>query len=248
MSGTLLFDGTDLASLCIVEDLSDFWSTSDLRGDLPVYAGTPGAVAISRPVAFKTCSGQLTIADDTLADIEDGVAAVKAVLDLGRSQTLTRRKITGSGNLDATQTAIVRSAEERWLGDAACTLLIGVDLLDGVWYGSAVPIGSAAGSQSIAGDAPTHRMTITLASGGPTRTITNTTTGHAFTYSATVPASGVLVDVEARTAVDLSTSPATDVSQYLSWTKFYPMRFQPGTNVLTVSAGSASVSYQPAYQ
>jgi hypothetical protein len=244
-TGTLLFSGTDLASLCIVEDLSDFWSSSDLRGDLASYPGVDGTANAARPIASKLCSGQVSVVGDTLTATEDAVAALKAILRAGRSQTVTRRKIVTAGNLDVTQSAIVRTAAERWLSNSACTLLLGVELLDGPWYGAAVTIAVAAGTQTIVGDVRTHRMTLTLAAGAA-RTIANTTTGHSFTFGTTVPSGGVLIDVEARTATAITGG--ADVSAYLSWTKTYPMQFEPGSNVLTVSAGSASISYQPAYQ
>jgi hypothetical protein len=169
---------------------------------------------------------------------------VKAILRVGQSQTLTRRKITSGGNLDATQTAIVRTAAERWLSDTACTLLLSVETLDGPWYGSAVSISSAAGTQTITGEAHTRKMTLTLAAGAA-RTVTNTTNGYAFTFSTTVPTGGILVDVVARTATAITGG--ADYSGYLSWTKLAPLQLEPGTNILTVSAGTASISYQPAY-
>lgn len=242
-TGTLLFGGTDLASLCIIEDLSDFWSSSDARGDLPTFPGLPGALALQRPVSSKVASGRVTYVADTLAEVEDGVAAVKALLRRGVQQTVTRRKVTGTGNLDATQTVIVRTVEERWLGGAACTLLFGAELCDGVWYGSSVNIASAAGTQSIAGEEPTRRMTITLATGAA-RTVTNTTNGYAFTYSNSVPTGGVVVDVEARTAEKVT---GGDVSSNLSWSKVHPFQLEAGSNTITLNAGTASIDYQPAY-
>lgn len=244
MSGTLLFSGTDLATVCIVEDLSDFWSSTDLRGDLSTSPGVDGAEGAPRPWASKVCSGQVTVADDTLAAAEDAVAALKAVLRMGLSQTVTRRKVTGAGNLDATQTAIVRTTAERWIGDAACTLLLGVELLDGLWYGAEVAVASAAGVQDIEGDLPTRRMTLTLAAGAA-RTVTNTTNGYWFTFSAAVPTGGVVIDVEARTAK--AVTGGADYSRYLSWGKSHPFQLDAGANTITVSSGTASIDYQPAY-
>jgi hypothetical protein len=245
VSDTLLFSGTDLATVCTVQDLDEFWSSSDQRGDLPAFPGVDGVESGYRPVSAKVASGQVAIIGSSRADVHDGIAATKALLQVGRPQVLTRRKVTGAGNLDATQTAIVRNVDERRLGDRGVALILAVELLDGVWYGSALTISSAAGTQSIAGDVRTRRMTLTLAAGAA-RTIENTTNGHKFTFGTTVPSGGVLVDVEARTATALTGG--ADMSAYLSWTKFFPFQLEPGSNVLTVSAGSASISYQPAYQ
>ena len=245
MSGTLLFSGTDLASVCIVEDLSDFWSSSDVRGDLPVYAGASGAMATRRPVASKLCSGQVSVVDDTLAAIEDGVSAVKTLLREGIPQTVTRRKVTGSGNLDVTQTAIVRTAAERWQGSGACTLLIGVELCDGAWYGSSTAI-AAVGAVTIKGDLPTRRITATIAAGAVNPVVTNTTNGYTFRYVGTVPAGGLLVDVATRRATGITGS--VDLSANLKWSKGDPFQLDPGANTLTISTGTASFTYLPAYQ
>ena len=243
-TGTLLFSGTDLATLCDVEDLSEFWSASDLAGELPSFPGRSGALALQRPTSAKIANAQVTVAADTLAEVEDGVAAVKALLAVNVEQTVTRRKITGSGSLDVEQSAIVRRPEERWLAGAACTLIIAVELLDGLWYGDAVNIASAAGTQTVGGEAPTAKMTATLAAGAA-RTVTNTSNGYSFTFSTTVPTGGVVVDVGARTAKKVSDN--TDMSAYLSWNKVQPFQLEAGSNTITVSAGTASIDYQPAY-
>lgn len=243
-TGALLFSGTDLASVCIVEDLSDFWSSSDVRGDLPVYAGASGATAQRRPVASKLCSGQVSVVDDTLAAIEDGVAAVKALLREGIPQTVTRRKVTGAGNLDVTQTAIVRTAAERWQGSGACTLLLGVELCDGLWYGSSTVIATV-GAVTIKGDLPTRRVTATIAAGAVNPVVTNTN-GYTFRYIGTIPAGGLLVDVATRRAAGITGS--VDLSANLRWSKDAPFQLDPGANTLTISTGSASFTYLPAYQ
>jgi hypothetical protein len=243
-TGTLLFSGTDLATVCIVEDLSDFWSTSDLRGDLPTSAGVPGAAPLRRPVASKVRSGQVTVADgDTLAELEDGVAAVKALLKINRAQVATRRKITGAGNLDTTQTVIVRGAEERWLGDAACTLILSVETCDGPWYGVSEAIADV-GAVTIKGDSPTRKITATLSAGAVDPVVSNTN-GYSFRFVGTVPAGGVLVDVLARTATGITGS--VPLSSSLRWSKDDPFQLDSGAQTLAVSAGSASFTYSPAY-
>lgn len=246
MSGTLLFSGTDLASLVdVVEDLSDFWTGADSRGDLSMSAGASGATASSRPVDSKVRTAQVTMADAaTLAATEDKIAALKAVLRPGRPQTVTRRKVTGAGNLDTTQTAIVRPAiEERWLTATGCTLLIAVETLDGPWYGASESI-AAAGTVTVKGDLSTRSITATLSAGAVNPVITNTN-GYTFRYVGTVPAGGVTVDVKARKATKVSDS--SDVSSALKWSKDAPFQLDPGSQAITVSAGTVSFTYLPAY-
>jgi hypothetical protein len=167
----------------------------------------------------------------------------------GRTVTLSRVVPDPEGaDANVTQTTTARRQADRpqWLeGNRRVNLDIDWLITEGLWYGDAVAIASAAGVQTIKGDLPTHRMTLTLAAGAA-RTVTNTTNGHWFTFGTTVPAGGVLIDVEARTATAITAG--TDMSRYLSWGKTYPMRLNPGSNTLTVSAGTASISYQPAYE
>lgn len=242
---TLLLSGTDLASVCIIEDLSDFWSSSDPRGDLPVYAGASGAGAARRPMASKVRTGVVTTFEaSSLAVIEDGVADIKTLLQINRAQTATRRKVTGAGNLDATQTVIVRSAEERWVGNVSCTLILSVETLDGCWYGASESI-AAAGTVTVKGDASTRSITATLAAGAVNPVVTNTTNGYTFRYVGTVPAGGVTVDVKAHNATKVSDS--SDVSSALKWSKDAPFQLDPGSQTITVSAGTVSFTYLPAY-
>lgn len=246
--GTLLFGATDLASLCTVEDLTDFWSSSDLRGDLSASAGVDGVTSSPRPVASKVCSGSVVVSGESRADTEDAVADLKAVLRTGASQTVTRRRIVSAGNLDTSQTAIVRNAEERWLGHYDCRLLLGVELLDGLWYGTSQNIASAAGTQSIAGDTRTRKITATLSAGAVNPVITNTTegNGYSFRYVGTVPPGDVEVDVLTRRVTGLTGS--VDLSGNLRWSKSDPFQLDPGDNTITVSSGTCALDYYPAYQ
>lgn len=243
--GTLLLSGTDLASVCIVEDLSDFWSSADVRGDLPVYAGIPGATPFRRPRSATVRSGQVRVNGANLAATEDAVAAVKAVLREGQSQTATRRKITGAGNLDATQAVIVRSAAERWISPGACTLILSVETLDGVWLGASTAI-AAVGTVAVKGELPTRAITATISGGAANPVVTNTSNGgYTFRFVGTVPTGGVLVDVMARTAI--AVTGGANLSSSLKWSKDAPFQLDPGSQALTTSAGTVSFTYLPAY-
>lgn len=244
MIGTLLFGGTDLASACTIQDLSEFWSSADVRGDLPVYAGVPGASATRRPVAAQLRTAQVAVRGASGAGTEAAVAAVKALVKPGIAQTVTRRKLTTAGLLDATQTAITHGVAERWVTAYLCQLLIPVETLDGPWLGASQAIG-AAGTVTIVGDSPTRAITATLSAGAASPVVANSTNGYSFRYVGTVPTGGVTVDMRTRRATKVSDS--SDVSSALKWSKDDPFQLDPGSQTITVSAGSVSFTYLPAY-
>jgi hypothetical protein len=180
-------------------------------------------------------------------DVWSKVVALRRRCKPGRTVTLTRQMPDPDGtDANTNQTATARRLTDRpdWLAETGFVLDIDWLIVDGVWHGSAVAIANAAGVQAIAGDTRTRRMTITL-DAGAARTIKNTTNEYEFTFSATVPTGGVLIDVEALTATAIVGG--ADLSTSLSWEKELPMQLEAGSNTLTVSAGSASISYQPAY-
>lgn len=165
----------------------------------------------------------------------------------GRLVTLTRVIPDPDGsnaNVSLTASARRQGYRPAWLTGGVLQLDIDWLIEDGPFHGSSVNISSAAGTQSIKGDVRTRKMTVTLAAGAA-RTVTNTSNGYWFTFNTTVPTGGVVVDVEALTAKKVSDN--TDMSAYLSWGKALPFQLDPGSNVITVSAGSASIDYQPAY-
>lgn len=244
MIGTLLFSGDDLASVATVQDLSEFWSSADLRGELTAYPGVSGAVPLQRPVAAQVRTAQVTVRGASASATEAAVAAVKALVKPNIAQTVTRRRLTSAGFLDATQTAITRSIAERWVTSTLCQLLIPVETVDGVWYGSSVSIASVAGTQTIDGDVPTSKIMLTL-DAGAARTVSNQTNGFLVQFMTTVPTGGVLIDVEARTAT--ANTGGTDMSRYLQWPKVHPLQLNPGDNTIAIDAGTASLTYQPAY-
>jgi phage-related protein len=86
-------------------------------------------------------------------------------------------------------------------------------------------------------------MTITLAAGAA-RTVANAN-GFYVQFLTTVPAGGVIIDVEARTATALTGG--ADLSRYLKWGKKHLMQLDEGANTLSTDAGSFTISYQPAY-
>jgi hypothetical protein len=243
-----LVDGTALAAtdVKLTHDGAGLWSGLTENVGAATYAGSDGGLIVGGSYPPFVHSTLYQIRGTSFDDAWAKVVALRRRCKPGQTVTLTRQMPDPDGtaaNTSHTTTARRQSDRPGWVGK---NLEIDIDwlIIDGVWHGPSTAISSAAGTQSILGDTRTRRMTLTLAAGAA-RTVTNTTNGYAFTFGTTVPSGGILVDVEARTATAITGG--ADYSAYLSWTKGLPMQLEAGSNTLTVSAGSASISYQPAY-
>lgn len=246
-----LVDGVDLAAtgVALTHDGSGLYSGLGEEIGISTAPGRDGGDidgGVFRPFTHSTMYTVRAIGFDA---VWAQIRALRRRCKPGRTVTLTRQMPDPDGtdaNTNHTTTARRQGAPRiEWLGADAAVVDIDWLIADTPWLGAAVAIADAAGAHTILGDISTHRMTVTLAAGAA-RTITNTTNGHWFTFGTTVPAGGVLIDVEARTAIGITGS--VDLSASLSWGKAYPMRLNPGSNTLTVSAGTAAISYQPAYE
>lgn len=251
---TLLLDGVDIEDLteCVEGPVVWPYQGWTQRGEFPQFPAIDGATFIRQPydtavlplqvtLRSPACSGGDVVLSTGTA-LRDAVRQLRAACRPDRQLTLTRLWADGTSETAAGKFLNITPA--RPVRNIIQTL-VEFTLLE-LWYGAEESIASAAGSHEILGDTRTHRMEITLAVGAA-RTITNTVTGHWLTFSTTVPTGGILIDVEARTAT--AVTGGADYSAFLSWGKDFPMALDPaaGDNTLTVSAGSASIVYQPAY-
>jgi hypothetical protein len=242
-------DGTDLAAtgVSLTHDGAGLYSGLAEDVGVATYPGSDAGTILGgayRPFQHAT---MYLVRGGSFDDVWSKIRALRRRCKPGRTVTLTRQMPDPDGtdaNTPATATARRQTDRVEWLAETAAVVDIDWLIVDGVWQGSAVAIAVAAGVQTILGDTRTRRMTLTLAAGAA-RTVTNTTNGYAFTFGTTVPSGGIIVDVAARTATAITGG--ADYSAYLSWTKDLPMQLEAGSNTLTVSAGSASISYQPAY-
>lgn len=249
-ASTYLVDGVDLetSGVELTHDGAGLWTGRAENTGLSTFPGLDGGVIGGGTFPPYTHSTMFLVRGAGFDAVWAAIVALRRRCKPGQTVTLTRQMPDpdGSGS-NTNQTALARRQADRpaWLADIAAAVDIDWLIVEGAWFGPAVAISSAAGTSTVSGDLPTHRMTFNLAAGAA-RTITNTTNGYWFTFSTTVPSGGVTVDVEARTATAITGG--ADMSAYLSWGKAYPMRLRPGSNTLTVSAGTAAISYQPAYQ
>jgi hypothetical protein len=248
-ASTYLVDSVDLAAtgVALTHDGAGLWA--GLTEDIAVSTtpGINGGLIVGGRVLPFTHSTMYLVQASTQDAVWASIRSLRRRCKPGRSVTLTRRMPDpegGGSNMDQAATARRQTDRVSWLAPSAAVVDIDWLLTDGPWFGSGVTIASIAGTQSILGDTVTRRMTLTLAAGAA-RTVQNTTNGYWFTFGTTVPTGGVLVDVRARTAVAITGG--TDMSGYLSWGKVQPLQLDPGSNTITVTAGSASVTYQPAY-
>lgn len=249
-ASTYLVDGVDLevTGVALTHEGSGLWSGLTESIGVSQFPGVDGGHIDGGTFKPYTYSTMFQITASGFDAVWASIRSLRRRCKPGQSVTLTRQMPDpegGSSNINHTTTARRQSDRIAWLGPSAAQVDIDWLIADAPWYAAAVAISSAAGTTTVLGDLPTHRMTITLPAGAA-RTIENTTTEHSLTFGATVPTGGVLIDVEAQAATAITGG--ADLSASLSWTKAYPMRLNAGSNTLTISAGTASISYQPAYQ
>jgi hypothetical protein len=243
---TVLIDGVDIFT--VAQNIQVWEGIHDVaaqRGDPIPIPGADGAVDPGElPFGVGVLPLGLQLRGSSLTGFNDAHRALKRMCKVGRQVTLSRRLSYTTGNETHT-------AAGRYLSGLAPTLftpalgkvLLSFSILDGKWHGPAVTIG--AGTSSITGDVRTRRMLVTV-SAGTSPVVTNTTNGSTFTISGST-STPVVVDVEALSA----SASGVDCSGRLSWNTGsfdYPLQLEPGSNTLTISSGTLSVAYQPAYE
>lgn len=194
-----------------------------------------------------TLSTMYAVRGDTHDAVWAGIVALRRRCKPGRTVTLTRQMPDPDGtdaNTSHTATARRQTDRVQWLGATEATIDIDWLISEGGWRGASTSIG-AVGAVTVNGDASTRWITSTLAPGAVNPVVTNMGNGYTFRYIGTVPAGGVLVDVATRHATRLSDS--ANVSTLLRWSQDAVFQFDPGAQTLTISSGSASFTYYPAY-
>lgn len=247
MTNTILVDGTDLQTTArIMKQWEGVHDTAPQRGQLLTYPGLDGETNVDQPFGPTILGlGLLLRGGSTqVTGFNDQYRTLRRLCKPGRTVTLTKTLNYTGGDESVTATAKLRSMTPSQLTPADYLVAVEFSILSGVWYGSAVTASLSNGSNSVTGqgDTRTHRMTITL-TGGTSPNLLNGVGGHSVHFSGSM-GSPVVIDVEAGTAMQ----GATDVSQYLTWSKTQLFRINAGVQTIVLSGGgSASISYSPAF-
>ena len=245
-----LVDGVDLhvAGVDLLHDGSGLWDGLTEDVDVATAAGVAGGTVAGGVFSPYTLSTMYEITGANAAAVTAALVALRRRCKPGRTVTLTRRMPDPEGtdaNIDLTATARRIADRVVWVGkNNRAQVDIDWRIAGGPWQGASVSI-PAVGTVTITGDVPTRSITATLAAGAADPVVTNTTNGYTFRYVGTVPTGGVTVDVKARKATKVSDS--SDVSSALKWSKDAPFQLDPGSQTITVSAGTVSFTYLPAY-
>lgn len=246
---TWLLDGTDIKSLAGVriadERYEAPYAAASFRGDSPRFPGVDGEEDVDLPLDSMIVPLSVWVDSETQEQQNDRFRALRRACKPRRLITLTRRMELTAGNEDHTAAAKLEHISVDRMGPTLLRAVLEFKVKAGCFYGASTNIPALSGATTILGDARTEKMTITLAAGGSVVEVSNSTNGYEVTYTGTVPAGGVVIDVEARTATGITGS--VDLSRYLVWNKRAPFRLEPGSNTLTDDGGTATIDYQPAY-
>ena len=239
---TVLIDSTDVqTSTRVIDNRDGSYLGPEGRGDLLTYPGRDGNTNTDQPFGPFVFPFGVLLTGSSFTGLNDEYRLLRQLCKPGRTVTLTKRMAYTAGNEAYTATAKLLRITPNRRSPVTMRALVEFTVLDGLWYGSSATVST--GSVSVLGDVRTQRMVVTLSGAGTgAHTLTNSTNGWALTYTGSV-ATAVDIDVLAQTA----TQGASDVSGNLTWTRAMPFRLDPGTNSLSLSAGSASIAYYPAY-
>jgi hypothetical protein len=247
MTNTILVDGTDLQTTArIMKQWEGVHATAPMRGQLLTYPGIDGETNVDQPFGPTILGLGLLLrgGSSEVTGFNDQYRTLRQLCKPGRTVTLTKTLAYTGGDVSVTATAKLRSMTPSQLTPADYLVAVEFSILSGVWYGTPVVASLSNGANSVtgSGDTRTQRMTITL-TGGTDPHLLNAVGGHSVAFSGSM-GSPVVIDVEAGTA----TQGATDVSQYLTWSKVAFFRINAGVQTITLTGGgTASISYSPAY-
>lgn len=239
---SFLVNGTDLevAGVRFMEVIEGAHDTPLSRGDLPVYPGRDGARDVDQPFEASILSLGLVVNGGTRQGFNDAYRTLRRLVKPGKTVTLTRNLSYTTGAESHTAAAKFAGLTPAQIAPGVFRMVLKFLILDGVWYGPAETIG--AGTVTVKGDVRTQRMTITLPGGVAGPTVTNSTNGYAFTFSGTL---ATPTDIDNETAQAIRGG--IDVSDALTWTKTLPFRLEAGSNTITITSGTVSIEYRPAY-
>jgi hypothetical protein len=142
---TLLVNGTNLADLAVIEDLSDAMGQppiADLHIKIP---GRAGAVFVAAPYEAHSFNVPMVILGDNRGDVNADLTTLRTLLDSRTAALLVTRRSTRDiagvdYNVSEYCNAVVTSSwEVDYLGATAARVVVTMQNIDGAWtFGAAV--------------------------------------------------------------------------------------------------------------
>ena len=187
-----------------------------------------------------TFSVPLILLGSSLSTFQDSLSGLKQLVESSRQSVVFSRQVPRTGgDLTTSCRSRVRVAEVAMVNDMITgRVALEVTNLDGCWYGTsaAMTVSGIGQVKTVSGDAPTNRMTIVLPGAGE---LHNGATGTSIIVTA-----GATLDVEAQSTTGSLADVVTAGDPFGAW-----FALAPGSNVMTwTGSGSASITYNPAYQ
>jgi hypothetical protein len=237
VSETFLFDDVDIQSIdgVYIADWAGQFAIPELRGNDVVKPSVHGATGVARPFGTSVFTIPIELVTDSLAERNDALNALVALIQPGQVVKCTRRRTYGTG--DANHDAAVRylsGFDPSWIDTGAARLALSFENLDAFWY---APITSPTipGTITVGGNTRTNKITLVLPSAG---TLTNTTLGVAVAVTA-----GQTLACGPRTTNGSLAQVSASGDPLGNW-----FALEPGSNTITWSgSGTPTISYQAAY-
>jgi hypothetical protein len=239
MAETYLFDGVDIqiSGLVYIADWDGSqFSVPDVRGTDLTIPSHDGVEPVERPFGTSVFTIPLELIASGLAQRNDTIDALLAIIKPGQVTTCTRRRTYTSGDVDVTaRVRYLSGFEPGFIVKEAARHAVSFTNLDGVWRPASASTPTIPATITVGGTAKTNKITLVLPGAG---TLTNTTLGVSVTVTA-----GATLTVATKTTTGTLSDVVAAGDPRGDWFKL-----KPGSNAITWSgAGTPTISYYAAY-
>jgi hypothetical protein len=232
---TVSVDGTDLATLAIITDVS-----GAIAGPAPANAPIVlphrrGGIYVASEMQPYSWDLPLAVVAASRAALASALASLAALLDSHQESHVFTRSV---GGVTATSVGMLVSAWQPQIrGEFTALLPLTVMNLDGCWYTTSdSETVTTSGTVTLPGTLASSRITLTLSGDAGPQTVAVTETTTSVTFSGASDVNNVVIDVESMTA----TRNAIDVSGLLSHSgAAQGLIMLPGANTVTLTGGGS---------